>query len=101
MNARVESLEAIDHDHTNKAELDLIAEGDKNKWDTAAAKAHEHGNKTVLDGITAEKVELWDTVSSKASQADFDTLSGKVDANTSAINSFTAITKAEVDALFA
>ena len=101
MNARVEALEAIDHDHANKAELDLIATGDKAKWDTAAGKAHEHSNKTVIDGITAEKVELWDTVGSKASQADFDVLSGKVDANTSAINSFTAITADEVNALFA
>lgn len=30
---RVVALEAIDHDHANKAELDLIASGDKAKWD--------------------------------------------------------------------
>ena len=35
MNTRVEALEAIDHDHANKAELDLIASGDKAKWDKA------------------------------------------------------------------
>lgn len=39
MNARVEALEAIDHDH---------------------------GNKTVLDGITAEKVAAWDAAQANA-----------------------------------
>lgn len=39
MNARVEALEAIDHDHTNK---------------------------TVLDGITAEKVAAWDAAEQNA-----------------------------------
>lgn len=48
------------HSHTNAAELDKIADGDKAKWDAAAAKAHEHANKAVLDGITAEKVSAWD-----------------------------------------
>ena len=66
MNTRVEALEAIDHDHSNKAELDLIASGDKAKWDDAAAKAHEHSNKTVLDGITAEKVSAWDSAEANA-----------------------------------
>ena len=28
-----------------------IVEGDKAKWDAAAAKAHEHANKTELDKI--------------------------------------------------
>lgn len=37
------------HTHTNKAELDKIASGDKQKWDTAAGKAHEHANKAALD----------------------------------------------------
>lgn len=33
MNTRVEALEAIDHEHANKEELDKIAVGDKAKWD--------------------------------------------------------------------
>lgn len=66
MNARVEALESIDHDHTNKAELDLIATGDKAKWDAAAGIAHEHANKTVLDGITAAKVSAWDAAEGNA-----------------------------------
>lgn len=47
------------HEHTNKAELDKIATGDKAKWDGAAAKAHEHANKAVIDGIAAEDVTKW------------------------------------------
>ena len=66
MNTRVEALEAIDHDHSNKAELDLIVSGDKAKWDDAAAKAHEHANKGVIDGITAEKVAAWDAAEGNA-----------------------------------
>lgn len=66
MNTRVEALEAIDHEHSNKTELDLIATGDKAKWDTAAGKAHEHSNKTILDGITSAKVTAWDAAEGNA-----------------------------------
>ena len=66
MDARVVALEAIDHDHANKAELDLIASGDKAKWDAAAGKAHEHANKDVLDGITSAKVAAWDAAEGNA-----------------------------------
>ena len=66
MDTRVKALEAIDHDHANKEELDLIATGDKAKWDAAAAIAHEHDNKTVIDGITAEKVAAWDAAQANA-----------------------------------
>lgn len=66
MNARVEALEAIDHDHTNKAELDLIVSGDKAKWDEAYAKRHEHSNLSVLEGITAGKVTAWDAAEGNA-----------------------------------
>jgi hypothetical protein len=66
MNTRVLALEAIDHDHSNKAELDLIASGDKAKWDDAYAKRHEHENKAVIDGITAAKVTAWDAAEGNA-----------------------------------
>lgn len=101
MDVRMKAVEAAKHTHTNQAELDLIASGDKNKWDAAAAIAHEHSNKAVLDGITEAKVTLWDGVSSKASQADLDAAVANINANTSAINSFTAITSDEVNAMFA
>ena len=96
---RLDELEKVDHDHANKAELDLIATGDKAKSDEAAGKAHEHANKAELDkfvdgdkaklddaytkahvhenadviaGITSENVTTWNTVTSKAAQTDLD-----------------------------
>jgi hypothetical protein len=48
-------------------------------WTTVKNDSHTHSNKTVLDGITAEKVEAWDA---------------KQDA-------MTAISEAEIEALFA
>lgn len=64
--ARVTTLEGKAHEHSNKAELDKIASGDKSKWDGAVAKQHEHSNKTVLDGITAAKVSAWDAAEQNA-----------------------------------
>ncbi len=64
--ARVTTLEGKAHEHSNKAELDKIASGDKAKWDGAVAKQHEHSNKTVLDGITAAKVSAWDAAEQNA-----------------------------------
>lgn len=101
MNTRVEALEAIDHDHANKAELDLIASGDKAKWDAAAAIAHEHGNKTVLDGITAEKVTAWDTVTSKAAQADLTAVGDRVTAIETWHANFVEVSEEEINNLFA
>lgn len=105
MNARVEALEAIDHDHANKAELDLIATGDKAKWDAAAAIAHEHTNKTVLDGITAEKVTEWDKVTGKAEQT---ALQAEIDRATAAeialgarIDEFVECSEEDIHAMFA
>lgn len=66
MNTRVEALEAIDHEHANKAELDKFVDGDKAKLDDTAAKAHVHANASVLDGITAEKVATWDATEQNA-----------------------------------
>ena len=141
MNARVEALEAIDHDHSNKGVLDGITSDKVSGWDGAAAKVHEHSNKTVLDGITSAKVTAWDaaegnaktyadglnttmqgvvdgigsrvgtlesTITDKAEQDDLDAAVGRISKNetdiaalTSSVNSFTAITAAEVEALFA
>lgn len=66
MNTRVEALEAIDHEHANKAELDLIASGDKAKWDAAEAKAHEHANKAELDLIVSGDKAKWDAAEGNA-----------------------------------
>lgn len=66
MNTRVEALEAIDHDHANKAELDLIASGDKAKWDAAEAKAHEHANAAELAKIADGDVAKWNAAEQNA-----------------------------------
>ena len=65
MNTRVEALEAVDHEHSNKALLDTYTQTEANLAD-AVAKKHEHANKTVLDGITAEKVSAWDAAEANA-----------------------------------
>ena len=66
MNTRVEALEAIDHDHSNKGVIDGITSAKVTAWDNAAAKVHEHSNKTVLDGITSAKVTAWDNAEGNA-----------------------------------
>lgn len=104
MNTRVEALEAIDHDHVNKAELDLIVSGDKAKWDAAATKAHEHGNMEVLAGITAAKVSAWNAAESNA-KTYADGLNTAMDARVVALetwhNNFTEVSEEEINALFA
>lgn len=76
MNTRVEALEAIDHDHANKEELDLIASGDKAKWDAAEAKAHEHANKALLDTYTQTEADLADAVTKKHAHENAEVLDG-------------------------
>lgn len=101
MSARVDALEAIDHDHANKAELDLIATGDKAKWDAAAAIAHEHSNAAVLNGITAENITTWNTVTSKAAASDLTAATDRITALETWHNNFTECSEDEINALFA
>ena len=54
MNTRVLALEAIDHDHSNKAELDKIADGDVAKWNAAEGNAKAYADE--LDGAMDERV---------------------------------------------
>lgn len=62
MDSRVDALEADSHTHANKAELDLIASGDKAKWDKAVtdlatevttARAAEQANASDIDALEA------------------------------------------------
>ena len=104
MNARVEALEAIDHDHANKAELDLIATGDKAKWDAAAGKAHEHSNLSVLEGVTSAKVTAWDAAEGNAkTYADGlnTAMNTRVETLETWHNDFVEVSEAEINALFA
>ena len=72
------------HSHANAAELDKIASGDVEKWNTAAGKAHEHANKGVLDGITSEKVAAWDSAESNA-KSHANSLNSAMDSRVAAI----------------
>ena len=100
MNARVEALEAIDHDHSNKAELDLIASGDKAKWDEAYAKRHEHANAAELAKVVDGDVAKWNAAEQNAK--DFatglnTTMQGTVDGVTARVKTLedTIVDKAE------
>ena len=55
--ARVTALEGDSHTHANKAELDLIATGDKAKWDAVAA---DYVKATELVPFTDDEIdEIW------------------------------------------
>ena len=104
MDARVQVVEGKAHEHSNKAELDLIVSGDKAKWDEAYAKRHEHSNKTVIDGITAEKVAAWDA-SEQNAKTYADGLNTAMDTRVTAIetwhSNFVEVSEEEINALFA
>lgn len=76
MNTRMEAVEGKAHEHANKGELDLIAAGDKAKWDAAAEKAHEHENKALLDTYTQTEENLADAVAKKHEHGNKDVLDG-------------------------
>lgn len=63
MSTRVEALELIDHEHSNKALLDTYTQTEEDLAD-AVAKKHDHENDDVLRAITAEKVSSWDAAES-------------------------------------
>lgn len=88
MSARVDALDAVDHEHANKAELDLIVSGDKAKWDAAEAKAHEHTNAAELAKIADGDVAKWNAAEQNAkdySDGNLDTarteISAEIDAD--------------------
>ena len=58
MNTRVEALEAIDHDHANKALLDTYTQTEADLAD-AVVKKHAHENADELDLIAAGSVAKW------------------------------------------
>lgn len=111
MNTRVEALEAIDHEHANKALLDSYTQTEANLAD-AVAKKHEHANAEVLNGISAEKVAAWDAAEQNAkdyadqAEADANTyadgLNTAMNTRVEALESvsYVEITADEIDAMF-
>ncbi len=65
----IDTLQAASHTHANKDELDLIASGDKAKWDEAYNKRHEHANKAELDLIATGDKAKWDEAATNAAGA--------------------------------
>jgi hypothetical protein len=59
MNGRVEALEAIDHDHSNKDELDKIAAGDVAKWNAMEgnAKAYTDAAFANITALTTGEID--------------------------------------------
>ena len=83
MDARVVALEAIDHDHTNKAVLDGITSDKVANWDAAEKNAKDYADgqigtaKTELSGtITTLKTQLEGRLES--AESDIDTLQSDV-----------------------
>ena len=98
MDERVKLLEAIDHDHTNKAVLDGITAAKVSAWDAAEQNAknyadgldsamnlrvaelektdHTHSNKALLDTYTQTEANLADAVSKKHNHANKAVLDG-------------------------
>lgn len=70
MNTRVEALEAIDHEHANKALLDTYTQTEANLAD-AVAKKHEHANAAELDKfVDGDKAKLDSAVQTVTAAAD-------------------------------
>lgn len=137
---RLDALEAIDHEHANKALLDTYTQTEENLAD-AVAKKHEHANAaelakiadgdvakwnaaegnaktyadglntamgTRVDGVASRVTELEEDAKTHALSSDLTDAVGRIAKNegdiaslTSSLNSFTAITADEVNALFA
>lgn len=65
MNARVEALEAIDHEHANKALLDTYTQTEADLAD-AVAKKHSHANADELDLVAEGDVAKWNAAEGNA-----------------------------------
>lgn len=77
MNARVEALEAIDHDHANKAVLDGISAEKVAAWDAAEAAAKKYVDDMKIsetyatkDELNTAKTDLTTEINKKANDAD-------------------------------
>lgn len=79
--ARLDALEAIDHEHANKALLDTYTQTEENLAD-AVAKKHEHANAAELAKIVDGDVAKWNVAEQNAktfAQGLNDTMQGVVD----------------------
>ena len=101
--ARLDALEAIDHEHANKALLDTYTQTEANLAD-AVAKKHEHANAAELAKVADGDVAKWNAAEGNAKayadaevakdRARLDAVEAKASANESAV-----ATKAEQEDL--
>ena len=63
--ARIDALEAVDHEHANKALLDTYTQTEANLAD-AVAKKHEHANAAELNKIADGDVAKWNAAEQNA-----------------------------------
>lgn len=79
IDTRVQALEAIDHDHSNKSVLDGITAQKVSNWDDAHTKKHTHANIDELNKIADGDKAKWDAyATSKANQSDLNALDSRV-----------------------
>lgn len=100
MDTRVQALEAIDHDHANKDELDLIQTGDVAKWNAAQSNAEA----TAAGALATAKSELEGKIAD-GDKANKDLIDGHAtriaDLEAKVGDGFIEITEAEINAMFA
>lgn len=112
--AKLDDAVAKAHEHANAAELAKIADGDVAKWNASEqnakdyAKGLDDATNVKVDGIGTRVGTLETTIVDKAEADDLDAAVERIAKNetdiaglTSTVNSFTAITPDEVNALFA
>ena len=106
MNSRVEALEAVDHEHTNKTVLDGITAEKVAAWDEAEGNA-----KTYADGLNTAMTTKVDGIDGRLTTAEgkLTTAEGNITSHDGRLTAledkvgdgFEAVTAAEIDAMFA
>ena len=112
--AKLDDASAKTHEHANKTVIDGITAEKVVAWDVAEQNAKEHANglntamSTRVDGIEDKVDANEEVIATKAAQADLTeaveritTAESGIAANKAAIESFVAVTPAEIIAMFA
>ena len=102
MNTRVEALEAIDHDHANKAELDSITGALMTSWSNAEGNAKAYADTLAKDKSkvtleTVEKTFSFGAEEATASGVKFTVVNEKDDATETKELAFYPITADEIE----
>lgn len=96
MNARVQALEAVDHEHANKELLDTYTQTEADLAD-AVSKKHAHANAAELDKIADGDVAKWNAAEQNAKDY-ADGLNTAMDSRMNAVEALAAANKAAHEA---